>query len=51
MTLSEDLTMGLIVVDNVNAGINPLTNPSGVTLTSSSIEVSPLSVIVIEVRR
>ncbi|WP_286171850.1 pullulanase [Gracilibacillus phocaeensis] len=49
LTLSEDLTNGEIIVDQETAGMNVIEEPTGVTLSEHSIEIEPLSAIVIRV--
>ena len=46
-TLSEDLTKGEVIVDANKAGTLKIENPEGITLTSSKIELRPLSVAII----
>ncbi len=46
-TLSEDLTTGEVVVDAKKAGVMKINKPEGFVLTANSIELEPLTVVVI----
>lgn len=48
LTLSADLTGGVVLVDDDEAGITPVRNRSGFTLTASSIKIDPLTVVIIK---
>lgn len=48
LTLSEDLTSGIVVVDNDEAGVAGVKAKSGFTLTSGSITLEPLTAVVIK---
>ncbi|RIX51436.1 pullulanase [Paenibacillus nanensis] len=47
LTLSEDLTSGIVVVDNDEAGTAAVASPSGFQLTADAITLDPLSAVVI----
>lgn len=47
-SLTVDLTSGVTLVDENTAGITPIASPSGFTLTSTSIEVEPLTGVIIK---
>src|SRR5690606_23301939 len=49
LSLSEDISEGDIIVAGDQAGIEKIDEPSGVTLTSSSVEIAPLSSVVVRV--
>src|SRR5690625_2088657 len=49
LTLDEDLTEGMVIVDGKEAGIVEITNPTGVTLAQDKITIDPLTAIVIKV--
>lgn len=48
-TIENDLTKGSVLVDNITAGITPIKNPAGVSITSNTVNVAPLSAAVIHV--
>ena len=47
LTLATDYSAGDIIVDGQTAGTEPISNPTGVTLSSDSIELDPLTATVI----
>lgn len=47
LTLATDYSDGEIIVDSQTAGIEPINEPTGVTLTKDSIELDPLTATVI----
>ena len=47
LTLQEDLTSGIVLVDDDEAGTTEVSNRSGFELTSSSITLEPLTAVVI----
>ncbi|WP_416367204.1 pullulanase [Paenibacillus sanfengchensis] len=47
LSLSEDLTSGAVLVDNDEAGKDPVTVKSGFTLTGGSITLEPLTAVII----
>ena len=47
LTLATDYSAGDIIVDGQTAGIKPINEPTGVTLTKDSIELDPLTATVI----
>src|SRR5690625_1339226 len=49
LTLDEDLTDGIVIVDGEEAGVVEITNPTGVTLTKDKITIDPLTAVVIKV--
>src|SRR5699024_2019624 len=49
LTLDEDLTEGIVIVDGEEAGAAEITNPTGVTLAKDKITIDPLTAIVIKV--
>ncbi|MEC2071842.1 pullulanase [Alkalihalophilus marmarensis] len=48
LTLSEDITQGIVIADAANAGTEKIENPTGFTLTDKSITIDPLTVVVIK---
>ncbi|WP_106769246.1 pullulanase [Paenibacillus faecalis] len=48
LTLNENLTSGLVLVDHDEAGATEVKNESGFTLTSQSITLEPLTAVVIK---
>ncbi|MWC30355.1 pullulanase [Paenibacillus sp. MMS18-CY102] len=50
LALSENLTVGTVLVDNDEAGVQAVTAPSGFTLTSQSITIDPLTAVIIQVK-
>jgi pullulanase/glycogen debranching enzyme len=48
LTLSEDITQGIVIADAANAGTEKIENPTGFTLTAKSITIDPLTVVVIK---
>jgi len=49
LTLSEDLTNGIVLVDSDEAGAEEVSELTGVTLTDSSITIDPLTTVVVKV--
>src|SRR5699024_6066928 len=49
LTLDEDLTEGIVIVDGETAGVVEIANPTGVTLAKDKITIDPLTAIVIKV--
>src|SRR5699024_12280427 len=49
LTLAEDLTDGIVIVDSEKAGVVEITNPTGVTLAKDQITIDPLTAIVVKV--
>lgn len=50
-SLNVDLTNGVVLVDNDEAGTTPVTNPSGFTLTQDKIVMDALTTVVIKVAK
>jgi pullulanase len=48
LTLTEDLTGGIVLADNDEAGTVPVSQKSGFTLTANSITLDPLSAVIIK---
>ncbi|MFD2508545.1 pullulanase [Halalkalibacter alkalisediminis] len=48
LTLNTDLTDGAVVVDSDEAGISEVTDRSGFTLTADSIQIDPLTTVVVK---
>lgn len=48
LTLNEDLTRGVVVVDNDEAGVDEVTERSGFELTPDSITLEPLTAVIIK---
>jgi pullulanase len=48
VAIGEDLTNEVVLVDENQAGTEPIAQPSGFTLTASQIELQPLTVVVIK---
>src|SRR5690625_1142612 len=49
LTLDEDLTDGIVIVDSEEAGIVEISNPTGVTMTKDQITIDPLTAIVVKI--
>ncbi|THG91246.1 alkaline amylopullulanase [Alkalihalobacillus alcalophilus ATCC 27647 = CGMCC 1.3604] len=49
LTLEDDLTEGIVVVDQVQAGTTEIVEPVGVEITADSIKIEPLTAVVVKV--
>lgn len=49
LTLQQDLTKGQVLVDNDEAGIEPVSEPTGFSLTANAITLEPLTTVIIKV--
>ncbi|MFC4557681.1 pullulanase [Virgibacillus kekensis] len=50
LTLEDNLTHGKVIVDNDEAGVSEVTEPSGYTLTDSGITIDPLTAVIVKVK-
>lgn len=48
LTLGEDLTKGIVIVDSEKAGIHEISDPTGIELTKNQIMIDPLTAVVIK---